>query len=297
MTDRSEFADFLRRKRESIRAVDRGLPKGSRRRTPGLRREEVARLADMSTDYYARLEQGRGSRPSAAIVNALARALGCDADERNHMFRLAGLRTPQRMSAPRLGQALLGLLQRLDDVPVLVCSDLSQVLWHNELADELFGPFEGLGDRAGNLTWRWFTDDAARARFPDGEREQRALALVSDLRAIQALRPTDDELASLIADLLQGSEEFRRRWSRHDVAVCRHAEMTIVHPEVGDVQLVCESLFAADGDVRVLAFMPAEVGSGDKLKLLRIIGNEIFASAHDDRRAPRSNPDGVWGQT
>ena len=118
--DRAGLADFLRRRRAMLRPADVGLPDGMRRRTPGLRRDEVAQLAGMSNDYYARLEQRRGSHPSEPIVAALALALRCDSDERDHLFHSAGLTSPPRRTGRHIRPGLISLAERLTDVPVCI---------------------------------------------------------------------------------------------------------------------------------------------------------------------------------
>src|SRR5690349_16720295 len=123
--DRAGLADFLRRRRELLGPGDVGLPEGVRRRTPGLRREEVAQLAGMSADFYSRLEQSRGANPSESIVAALARALRCDLDERDHLYHLAGFAPPPRRPGRHVRPGLLALAERLGDVPVSICSDLT----------------------------------------------------------------------------------------------------------------------------------------------------------------------------
>jgi transcriptional regulator with XRE-family HTH domain len=137
--DRVGLADFLRR-RELRRQADVGLPDGVRRRTPGLRRGEVAQLAGMSSDYYSRLEQCRGSHPSEPIVAALACALRSDLDERDHLFHRAGLTPPPRRAGRHIRPGLISLVDRLTDVPVWICTDLDEVLWQNTLADAVLGP-------------------------------------------------------------------------------------------------------------------------------------------------------------
>ena len=137
--DREGLADFLRRRREALQPEDVGLSKGRRRRTSGLRREEVAALANMSTDFYARLEQRRGSRPSEQMVGAIARALRLTQDERDHLFQLAGHAAPPRgFRSDHVTPALLRVLDRLD-TPAQVVSDLGVTLAQNPLAVALLG--------------------------------------------------------------------------------------------------------------------------------------------------------------
>ena len=138
--DRAGLAGFLRRRRELLRPADVGLPDGVRRRTPGLRRDEVAQLAGMSIDYYSRLEQRRGANPSESIVAALTRALRCDLDERDHLYHLAGFAPPARRAGRHVRPGLIALAERLTDVPVIICTDLDEVLWQNALADVVIGP-------------------------------------------------------------------------------------------------------------------------------------------------------------
>ena len=166
--DRGQLADFLRRRRERLTPADVGLSVGLRRRTPGLRREEVAQLASVSTDYIARLEQSRGPQPSTQVLAALARALRLTDGERNHLFYLAG-RTPpaSHRSNAHVSPGLLHLLDHLTDSAADVLSDLGETLVQNAAATALHGDdshHEGL-DRY--LIWRWFTDPATRAKFPE----------------------------------------------------------------------------------------------------------------------------------
>src|SRR3954447_24517726 len=138
--DRPQLAEFLRSRRDRLRPEDVGLPAGLRRRTPGLRREEVATLATMSTDYYTRLEQQRGPQPSIQMLAALARALRLSTDERDSLFRVAGHSAPDRLTASAyVAPALLRVLDRLTDTPALVLSALGEVLVQNELSRALHG--------------------------------------------------------------------------------------------------------------------------------------------------------------
>ncbi|WP_331857330.1 helix-turn-helix domain-containing protein [Amycolatopsis thermoflava] len=138
--ERNELADFLRRRRALLQPGDVGVPSGGRRRTPGLRRFEVAQLAGMSPDYYARLEQGRGPRPSAAVLTALTRALRLTVDERDHLFRLAGHQAPPRTGGDEhVSRGLLRLLDGLTGLPALIATDLNVVLAQNAMADALLG--------------------------------------------------------------------------------------------------------------------------------------------------------------
>ncbi|WP_206342491.1 helix-turn-helix transcriptional regulator [Streptomyces ureilyticus] len=278
MIDRLGFADFLRRRRELLRPADIGLPEGVRRRTPGLRRDEVAQLANISTDYYARLEQRRGANPSETIVASLARALRCDPDERDHLYHLAGFSAPARYSGGYVRPGVMSLLDRLGDIPAFVVSDLGAVLWQNTVAAITLGwTAERRADRSANIVWRWFTEPALRTCFPEEDWPRHSLAHVSDLRATSARRGGDADVTDLVHGLLERSEEFRALWERHEVAVHRFDRKRFLHPEVGVLHLTCEVLLSPEADTKVLAFFPTEgTDAREKLALLRTIGTQNF---------------------
>ncbi|TDD10227.1 XRE family transcriptional regulator [Nonomuraea diastatica] len=274
--DRAGLADFLRRRRDLLRPADVGLPDGVRRRAPGLRRDEVAALAGMSSDYYARLEQCRGANPSEPIVAALARALRCDLDERDHLFRMAGLAPPARRAGRHVRPGLISLAGRLTDVPVCICTDLHEVLWQNALADIVLGRHD---DHAGRvpIAWRWFTEPAVRGRFPEEDWPRHSRAHVNDLRATYSRRAGEADIVELVHGLLKRSAEFRGLWERHEVAVRRFDRKRFLHPEVGVLHLTCEVLLTPEEDLTMLAFFPTEgTDAQEKLDLLRVIGSQRF---------------------
>ncbi|HEX4788746.1 MAG TPA: helix-turn-helix transcriptional regulator [Actinospica sp.] len=278
--DRTQLADFLRRSRERMDPAALGLPPRSRTRTPGLRREDVAQLAGISVDYYARLEQGRGAFPSEQVVGALARALRLTEDECDYLHRLAGYRTWSRERAARhVSPGLLLVLDRLVDAPAQVISDSGQVLARNAPAEALFGAGAPPG-RAGNVNWQLFTRPARDSRISAADRPAALANHVANLRATHARRPHDEEVNALIRDLLAASDEFRALWERHDVAVLRVSRKTIVHPHLGALTLDCEVLLAASGE-QSLILLTARPGTQDaeKLALLRVLGSEHFADA------------------
>jgi transcriptional regulator with XRE-family HTH domain len=273
--DRAGLADFLRRRRALFRPGDVGLPPGARRRTPGLRREEVAALAGVSTDYYTRLEQARGPHPSGSVVAALARALRCDADERDHLFHLAGLSPPPRRAGRHVPPGLLRLVDHLVGVPALVLTDLTEVLWQNRLADALSGPLAPGPARANNAAWRWFTDPGMRERCPAEDRERLSASHVRDLRAAWSRRGADAEVTALVADLSAASPEFAALWERHEVAERRADRKRFHHPEVGLVSVTCEVLLTPESDLALLVLFPTEgTDAREKLDLLAVIGTQ-----------------------
>jgi transcriptional regulator with XRE-family HTH domain len=282
--DRAELADFLRRSRERIEPASVGLPPRGRRRTPGLRREDVAQMAGISVDYYARLEQQRGARPSEQVISALAGALRLTQDESDYLHRLAGYRTWGRStSARRVSPGLLLVLDRLVDAPAQVLSDSGQVLARNAMAEALFGA-PALPDRAGNAIWRMFIDRGSRRLIPEDLQPVLMANHVADLRATHARRPHDEEVNELIRDLLEASDEFRELWERHDVAVMRNCTKTILHPEVGPLALASEVLLDSTGE-QSLVLYTAQPGTdtAEKLELLRVLGQEKFAELREVR--------------
>ena len=275
--DRAGLAGFLRRRRELLRPADVGLPDGVRRRTPGLRRDEVAQLAGMSIDYYSRLEQRRGANPSESIVAALTRALRCDLDERDHLYHLAGFAPPARRAGRHVRPGLIALAERLTDVPVIICTDLDEVLWQNALADVVIGPQDRRTGPGRSITWRWFTEPGTRERIPEEDWPRYSAAHVSDLRATYARRAGDADVTMLVHDLLGRSAEFRTLWDQHDVAVRRSDRKRMRHPEVGMLHLTCEVLLTPEDDLKVLAFFPTgATDAREKLELLRVIGTQAF---------------------
>ncbi len=285
--DRNELADFLRRRRELLQPADVGVPAGARRRTPGLRRYEVAQLAGMSPDYYIRLEQARSPQPSPQLLTALARALRLTIDERDHLFHLAGHHAPPSFGGDdHVSPGLLRLLDALTDLPALVVSDLGVILVQNRMAVALLGEQTVFTGLAASFVYRWFTDPAARALYPPEDHDHQSRAQVADLRAAVALRPRDPQAAKLVRALRNASAEFAELWDRHDVAVRRGDSKRIVHPALGVVDINCDVLATARQDQRLLVFTPRPGSDAvGQLELLRVIGRQ---SLDDHADPPRS---------
>ncbi|MEU6744736.1 helix-turn-helix transcriptional regulator [Spirillospora sp. NPDC046719] len=274
---RDQLADFLRRRREAIRPAEVGIADGPRRRTTGLRREEVAMLAGMSVDYVVRLEQGRSSQPSPQLLGALARALRLSDDERDHLFHLAGHRPPPADGTARLARAgLMRMLDLLGETPALVLSDLGEVLAQNRTAVLLTGDHTGFSGDRRYVVHRWFTDPAARAVAPVEEQEHYGRQIVADLRAAAGRRTGDPAVAGLIERLQAASADFRRLWAEHEVAVRRADRKTMLHPRVGRMLLDCETLVTPDQSQQLLVLTPADAETRERLDLLRVLGIEDF---------------------
>ncbi|WP_326762347.1 helix-turn-helix transcriptional regulator [Streptomyces phaeochromogenes] len=275
--ERDQLADFLRRRREAMRPAEVGIADGPRRRTAGLRREEVAALAGMSVDYVVRLEQGRSSQPSVQLLGALARALRLSDDERDHLFHLAGHRPPPADGVARLARAgLIRMLDLLGDTPALVLSDLGEALAQNRAALLLMGDHTGLSGDRRYVAYRWFTDPAVRAVTPPEERERHGRQLVADLRAAAGRRSGDSTVSGLVDRLQAASADFRRLWAEHEVAVRRSDRKTLLHPRVGRLLMDCETLVTPDQGQQLLVLTPADAETRERLELLRVIGIEEF---------------------
>ncbi|WP_305125248.1 helix-turn-helix transcriptional regulator [Streptomyces odontomachi] len=273
----AELGSFLRSRRERIRPAEVGLPAGPRRRVPGLRRDEVAQLAGASVDYYNELERGAGSQPSTQMLAALARALRLTADERDHLYHLAGRPLPVHGgAASHVHPGMLDLLQRLTSTPAQVITDLHVTLVQNPLAVALLGDQSGFRGVRASFVHRWFTEPEARRLYPEADHEVQSRAFVADLRAAAARRDSkDSEAGSMIGALLGLSPEFAALWADHDVAFRRDDRKRLDHPTLGLMQVNCLNLFSEDGRQRLLWFTPA-VGtdSADLFDLLTVIGTQ-----------------------
>ncbi|MEU9057567.1 helix-turn-helix transcriptional regulator [Streptomyces sp. NPDC048430] len=279
--DRASLAAFLRRRREALRPEDVGLPPGARRRTQGLRREEVASLAVMSTDYYTRLEQQRAPQPSGQILASLARALRLADDERDYLYRIAGHNAPASLSASaQVAPALLRVLDRLDDTPALVLTDLAETLVQNRMAAALFGDASHHTGLARSAIYRWFTDPGERSVYPEADRERQSRAQVANLRAAYGLRGRQSRAGELVRTLQKANEEFAELWERHEVAKRFEDHKTLVHPELGEIELDCQALFTEDQSqtLLVLTAVP-RTEDHEKLRMLASLGPAGFAEA------------------
>lgn len=281
--DQHALGDFLRSRREQLQPSDVGLVAGGRRRAPGLRRDEVAVLADMSTDYYERIEQGRGSRPSRAMLGAIARALRLTLDERDHVYLLAGQPPPARHQS--LGYADPGLMCVLDalapSVPALISDDLHDVLAQNPLNVALLGPLAAASGLDSNFLWRWFTDSDLRSRYLIDQHETLGREYVADLRVTAGRRTTDPSVRALVDGLSEVSSEFRALWARQEVAVRRTTRKVLTHAEVGRLDLQCDVVLSPPSGQRLVLFRPQPgTETAERLAVLRVLGTQSFPDAY-----------------
>ncbi|MER6219350.1 helix-turn-helix transcriptional regulator [Streptomyces sp. 900105755] len=276
--DRQELAAFLRSRRERISPAEVGLPRGPRRRTPGLRREEVAQLAFISTEYYTRLEQARGPRPSREVLGGLARALRLSDAERGHLHHLAGAPPgPPPGPSREVRQSLLDLLRRLPQAAAFVTSATFEVLAWNDLAAALMEDFSALPPRDRNLMRRAFLTPRPAGSRLYGVSDVDAFARHSAqrLRATAGRYPDAPEVTGLVAELLAGSEEFRRLWELHDVSAEPTLVKTFRHPVVGPVTVNCDALDITDRDQQVVIYTATPGSrSEEALRLLSVIGTQ-----------------------
>ena len=230
---RAELADFLRMRRASLKPEDVGLPGGGRRRTPGLRREEVAQLAGVGTTWYTWLEQGRDVRASLDVLEAIARALRLTQAERTHLLLLGRGEQPPPCKSPaeRVSSTLRKLIEHLGPNPAFILGRRWDYLAWNDAAVALLGDFSRIPRSARNHAWLTFTDPARREMFSDWERSSRLL--VAKFRADSARHLGDPEFESLIAALRQSSPEFCRAWKLHEVARTGEGRKDLLHPVAG----------------------------------------------------------------
>jgi transcriptional regulator with XRE-family HTH domain len=260
MPRENPIGEYLRARRELVRPEEVGIPDfGGRRRVHGLRREEVAMLAGVSSDYYVRLEQGRDQHPSQQVLDALARALQLDDDASAHLHRLATPPTRRRRKTPRPEKVPAGILQLIESwsqTPAYVHGRYMDVLAANPLATAL-APYYAKGE---NLVRATFLDPRVHDMY--GDWEHRSANTVASLRALVGPEGGDDpRLTELVGELSVRSERFRQLWARHDVRPKRSGKTQIDHPLVGPLELSYEKLPIPDTDRQTLSIFHAAPGS------------------------------------
>lgn len=274
MIDRSGLAEFLLRRREALQPEDVGLPRGQRRRTKGLRREEVAALCHMSTDYYSRLEQERGPQPSEQMIASIAQGLHLSRAERDHLFRLAGHQPPSRGSGTEhIGPGMLRIFDRLTDTPAEIVTELGETLRQNRFGVALVGDLCRYTGASRSIGFRWFTDPAARELYPGEDHDFYSRMYVSGLRGVLALRGPGSKAAALAEVLTAQSEEFRALWKEHEVGIRPREVKRYQHPHVGLLELNCQILLDPEESHSLLVYTAVPgTESYEKLQLLSVIG-------------------------
>ncbi|WSL80633.1 helix-turn-helix transcriptional regulator [Kitasatospora sp. NBC_01266] len=265
---RQELAAFLRSRRERILPEQVGLPSTGRRRTPGLRREEVAQLAAVGVTWYTWLEQGRDIQVSGQVLEAVSRALLLDPNERTHLYILAGAGNPTPSSdCPVVTPVVREILDKLSPLPAWVLNSRYDVLAHNDMFARLLGDFSQLPFEERNLIWQLFADQSFQARWldVDGARRQ----TVARLRSAMAEHVAEPTWKTLVARLRQASPDFEEMWQRHEVAAGDNGVKGFNHPEVGVLWLDYTNMWLGPrrGN-RLVTYTPSDAESRARLERL-----------------------------
>ncbi|MET4899089.1 helix-turn-helix transcriptional regulator [Paenarthrobacter sp. CC6] len=281
MTSQSELGEFLRIRRASLQPEDVGLLNYGIRRVPGLRREELAMLAGVSSTYYTRLEQGQSSNASEAVIESISRALNLNSDERTHLFNLARATTTKRRTTMKPDKARPGtlrLIHSMPSTPAVVLGRRSEVLAWNALGHRLVAghlDFSAPSTPATrpNLTRMLFLDPHTRELYTHwGEEAKRA---VSSLRLVAGQSADDPELASLVGELTMKSEEFAALWARHPVENCMSGLKHLHHPDVGDLVLNFEVLTPPDESGHRILMYATDPGSSAEGALQLLASSQV----------------------
>lgn len=262
------LADFLRKRRARLSPVEVGLPPGLRRRTPGLRREEVAQLANIGTSWYVWLEQGRDVHPSAQVLESLARALKLTLNERRHLFLLAGQPLPPQAfpEEERVSPVLQQVLHDINPAPAYVMGRRWDYLAWNKAANGLFALEQAQAPYGRNLIWRVFTNPAMRQ---NPEWEKLARGTLAEFRTASARYPGDNWFEELIEDLKRISPEFCLWWPHHDAPQSLDGHKSMRHPELGHLEFEHTTLqVPSDPDIRVMIYTPLGE-TREKMELFR----------------------------
>ncbi|NMO52418.1 helix-turn-helix transcriptional regulator [Actinoplanes sp. TBRC 11911] len=256
---RSTLGDFLRRRREGLSPEEAGITALDRRRTPGLRRDEVAERANMSVVYYERLERGRGPMPSPAMLGSIAKALRLNAEESDYMYSLVGQQAPigDRRDEPAHPDLLAAMDAMAPTVIATITDELATVLVQNAMSTELLGPMAGVEGPGANMLWRWFTEPGWRDWMePADNHDNTSRYMAAELRATLARRCEDAGALAFLRRLLAASDEFRRIWDDHDVASVRCAYKRIEHPLVGPIELEVTMVLSPMSSQRLVVMQP-----------------------------------------
>ena len=255
VTSSNPLGEYLRARRELVDPADVGLRVTGVRRTPGLRREEVATLAGISADYYLRLEQGRDRNPSPQVLEALAGVFGLDATATQYLLSLSAARPAARR--PRRETVPAGVRQLLDTLalPAFVENRMFEVLAANRLATALSPTIRPGENRLRSV----FLDEAERDLYPDWARA--TAGMVASFRTSLGSEVDDPRIAQLVGELSLASDRFRRLWARHDVKALAGSPARLNHPEVGELELRREKLSIGDSGGQLLVIYHAEPGS------------------------------------
>jgi transcriptional regulator with XRE-family HTH domain len=266
---RSELAAFLRARRTRISPTDVGLPPGSRRRTPGLRREEVAQLAGIGVTWYTWLEQGRPIRASVQVLDAVARTLRLDQAEIEHLYRLADVPVaPTEAPVVAVSPALQEILESLDPLPAMLLNARYDLLASNQAQKDLFYQWHAVECLHRNILWCCFTEPEVRRRFLNFDQE--APLMVATLRASFGQHLGEPAWTGFIQRLSAASPKFAQLWRRHEVASLGSRTKHFLHPQAGLLRLRSTSLAVADmPEARIVVYTPIDEETRQRLPLTR----------------------------
>jgi hypothetical protein len=266
---RAELGEFLKARRARLSPGDFGMPPGSRRRTPGLRREEVALLAGVGVTWYTWLEQGRQINASMQVLDAVARTLRLDRAEREHLYRLAEA-TPLRTECTRkaVPDAIREIVDSLEPLPAILINSRFDVLLSNIAADELFGEWHTMPCVHKNTLWCCVTEPSARGKFAEYDKHVRYMA--ARLRSAYGRHVGDPDWEEDIRRLTSLSREFAELWARHEVADPEPRTLTYVHPRAGTLSLAVSELdVPAMPEARIVVYTPRDDDTRVRLPLTR----------------------------
>jgi hypothetical protein len=266
---RAELGKFLKARRARLSPGDFGMPPGSRRRTPGLRREEVALLAGVGVTWYTWLEQGRQINASTQVLDAVARTLRLDRAGREHLYRLAEA-TPLRTESvgTAVPDTVREIVQSMDPLPARLVNSRFDILLSNDASEELFWDWHTMPCVHQNILWCWITEPSAHSRFVEYDSHIRYL--VARLRAAYGLHVGDPDWEEDIRRLASLSREFAELWTRHEVAEAEPRTLTYLHPDAGTLRLSLSELNLPElPDARIVVYAPRDEDTRARLPLTR----------------------------
>jgi hypothetical protein len=269
---RAELGQFLKARRARLSPGDFGLPRGSRRRTPGLRREELALLAGVGVTWYTWLEQGRQINASTQVLDAVARTLRLDRAEREHLYRLAEA-TPVRTECERsvVPETIREIMHSLEPLPATLINSRFDILLSNAASEELFWEWHTLPCIHKNNLWCVVTEPSARSKFPEYDDQVRYM--VARLRAAYSAHLSDPDWEEDIRRLASLSREFAEIWERHEVAEPESRVTTYLHPAAGQLNFAVSELNVPDlPEARILVYTPRDDDTRTRLPLTRRTG-------------------------
>jgi transcriptional regulator with XRE-family HTH domain len=274
--DKSALGEFLRSRRQTLQPEDLGLYRGPRRRVGGLRREEVAELTGLSADYIGRLERGRGPWPSNGVLLAIARGLRLTRAELDYLFTVCGRAPDAAPAHEHVDAGMQRILDRLHDTPAQVMGQAGVTLRQTPPAVALMGAETSYQGLARSAVYRWFTDPAARLLYLPDDHDYTGRAMASLVRDDFVRNGSDSLAAQVVRALLKQSPEFAGLWARAEIGLQFAAEKHLEHPEVGRLDVYCQTLSDTESGQALLIYTATPGSkSHERLALLGVIGSDF----------------------